>query len=67
MCRSANVRRRFDRTLRNLLTLYRPLCDTVHFFNNSSEVPRLVFKDKGGEATVLDPPLYAEILRPFHR
>jgi len=62
-----DVRRRFDRSLPNLLTLYRPLCDTVHFFDNSSDVPRLVFKDEAGKTTVLDPTVYTEILRPFKR
>src|SRR6266566_1053260 len=40
-----DVRRRFIRTSRNLLTLYRSLLDTLHFFDNSSDVPRLIFKD----------------------
>ncbi|BET67915.1 zeta toxin family protein [Opitutales bacterium ASA1] len=60
-----DVRRRFSRTLRNLLDLYRPLCDTVHFFDNSSDVPRLVFEEEFGRTTVLDPTLYEEILRPL--
>jgi len=29
-----------DRALRNLFTLYRPLLDTLHFFDNSSDTPR---------------------------
>ena len=62
-----DVRRRFARTLRNLFTLYRPLCDTLHFFDNSSDVPRLVFKDEAGKTTVLDSLLYPEVLRPFQR
>ena len=56
-----DVRRRFDRTLRNLFTLYRPLCDTLHFFDNSSDVPRLVFKDEAGKTNVIDAFLYEEI------
>jgi predicted ABC-type ATPase len=57
------VRRRFDRTLHNLFTLYRPLSDTLHFFDNSSEVPRLVFKDEAGKTSVLDAQLYNDLLR----
>lgn len=62
-----DVRRRFDRTLHNLFTLYRPLCHTLHFFDNSSEVPRLVFKDEAGKTTILDPLLYADVLRASER
>lgn len=58
-----DVRRRFDRTLRDLFTLYRPLCDTLHFFDNASTIPRLVFKDEAGQATVLDAELYAALTR----
>ena len=39
----ADVRRRFRRTLRNLFRLNRPLLDTLHFFDNASEPPQLVF------------------------
>lgn len=39
-----DVRRRFSRTLGNLFRLYRPLLDTLHFFDNSSDTPRLIFK-----------------------
>jgi predicted ABC-type ATPase len=38
-----DVRRRFV-TLGNLFTLYRPLLDTLHFNNSSSDTPRLIFK-----------------------
>jgi len=39
-----DVRRRFARTLANLFRLYRPLLDTLHVFDNSSDTPRLIFK-----------------------
>lgn len=60
-----DVRRRFGRTLGNLFTLYRPLLDTLHFFDNSSDTPRLIFKDKSGETTISDVALYAELRRQF--
>lgn len=63
----ADVRRRFSRTLRNLFTLYRPLGDSLHFFDNSSEVPRLVFKDEAGKTTVVDAALYADIRSSLSR
>jgi predicted ABC-type ATPase len=59
------VRRRFGRTLGYLFTLYRPLLDTLHFFDNSSAAPRLVFKDESGQTTIGDAALYAELRRQF--
>ncbi|MCK5806364.1 MAG: hypothetical protein KAI66_26265 [Lentisphaeria bacterium] len=53
-----DVRRRFDRTLSNLMSLYRPLLDTLHFFDNSDREPTLVFKDMYGEVTVYQETLY---------
>lgn len=60
-----DVRRRFGRTLRNLFTLYRPLPDTLHFFDNSSDTPRLIFKDEAGETTVNDAALYEQLRGKF--
>ena len=57
-----DVRRRFARTLGNLFTLYRPLLDTLHFFDNATESPRLVFKEEAGKTTIEDAVLY-EYLR----
>jgi predicted ABC-type ATPase len=56
-----DVRRRFGRTLVNLFRLYRPLLDTLHFFDNSSDTPRLIFRDEAGETAVTDAPLYNQL------
>jgi len=58
-----DVRRRFTRTVRNLFTLYRPLLDTLHFLDNASDIPCLIFKDQHGKTTVSDAGLYAQLLR----
>jgi len=60
-----DVRRRFIRTLGNLFTLYRPLLDTLHFFDNSSNMPRLIFKDEAGETTINDAALYGQLRGQF--
>ncbi len=60
-----DVRRRFDRTLRNFFTLYRPLCTSVHFFDNSSDVPRLIFKEEAGQLTLLDASVYEHLRRSY--
>ncbi len=62
-----DVRRRFDRSLRNLFTLYRPLLDTLHCFDNSSNSPRLVFKDERGQTTTHDAALYNRLRQEFAR
>ncbi|HEY5912055.1 MAG TPA: zeta toxin family protein [Verrucomicrobiae bacterium] len=56
-----DVRRRFGRTRSNLFTLYRPLLDTLHFFDNSSDTPRLIFKDDAGRITINDAALYQRL------
>jgi predicted ABC-type ATPase len=60
-----DVRRRFGRTLRNLFTLYRPLIDTLHFFDNASVPPQLVFKDESGKTTISDATLYESLRGHF--
>lgn len=60
-----DVRRRFGRTLPNLFTLYRPLLDTLHFFDNSSETRRLIFKTEAGKTTLIDADLYERLRREF--
>jgi predicted ABC-type ATPase len=59
------ARWRFGRTLRNLFTLYRPLLDTLHFFDNSSGAPRLVFKDEARQTTLNDAALYERLRQEF--
>jgi predicted ABC-type ATPase len=60
-----DVRRRFARTLGNLFRLYRPLLDTLHFFDNSSDSPHLIFKDEAGQATISDTALYEQLRGQF--
>ncbi len=62
-----DVRRRFGRTLGNLFKLYRPLLDTLHFFDNSSDTPRLLFKDEAGQTAINDAALYEQLRRQFAR
>jgi predicted ABC-type ATPase len=58
-----DVRRRFGRSLVNLFTLYRPQFDTLHFFDNSTAEPKLVFRDERGDVIVYDTVLYDSIMR----
>jgi predicted ABC-type ATPase len=60
-----DVRRRFARTLGNLFTLYRPILDTLHFFDNATESPRLIFKEEAGKITIEDAALYEYLRAQF--
>ena len=60
-----DVLRRFERTQRNLFTLYRPLLDSLWFFDNSSKIPRLVFKDIDGTTSIEDATLYNRLTKEF--
>ena len=59
----ADVKRRYARTLRNLLLSYRTEADSLHLFDNSGEIPELVFKDEDGQTTVFNQAMYDELLR----
>jgi predicted ABC-type ATPase len=60
-----DVRRRFSRSLKNFFALYRPLLDTLHCFDNSSDTPRLIFKDEAGQTVIGDGALYEQLQRQF--
>ncbi len=62
-----DVRRRFARSLGNLFLLYRPLLDTLHFYDNSSGPPRLIFKDEAGRTLIRDAALHERLLREYSR
>ena len=59
----ADVRRRFSRSISNLFKLYRPLLDSWYLFDNSTDIPCLIAKEKGGHLTVIDTGLFTKISR----
>lgn len=56
-----DIRRRFDRGIRNLLTEYHPLVDTWGLFDNSGSKPRLIAQADGGVIAVSDALLFEKI------
>jgi len=56
------VRRRFGRSIANLLGAYRPLLDSLHVIDNSTDEPRLVCRDEDGDTMVYDHALYAALM-----
>lgn len=57
----ADVRRRFDRGVRNLLTEYNGLVDTWGLFDNSGSMPQLIATAEDGVVTAVDAPLFDKI------
>jgi predicted ABC-type ATPase len=56
-----DIRRRFDRGVRNLLTEYHALVETWSLFDNSAREPRLIARANGGEIVEFDAQLYQKI------
>jgi predicted ABC-type ATPase len=59
---AADIRRRYTRSLRNLVRHYLPLADEWTLFDNSGRQPRLVADGIGTQARVMDETLYRQIL-----
>lgn len=57
----SDIRRRFSKSLHNLLQLYRPVFDSLHFVDNSGNVPRLIFEEWESMIKVYDKELYARL------
>jgi predicted ABC-type ATPase len=56
-----DIRRRYKRSLRNLVGHYLPLADEWTLFDNSGRQPRVVADGVGGHARVMDETLYRQI------
>lgn len=62
-----DVRRRFRRTLNNLVTEYRALADAVFFFDNSGPEPFLIFKEQDGRISIRDKERYTLVMKGWER
>jgi predicted ABC-type ATPase len=56
-----DIRRRYKRSLRNLVNHYLPLADEWTVFDNSGREPRLVADGAGSHVRVMDETLYRQI------
>ena len=56
-----DIRRRFDRGVRNLLTEFGPLVDFWTLWDNSGSQPQLIARADGGKIVEIDAPLFLEI------
>ena len=62
-----DVRRRFRRTLTNLVTEYRALADAIFFFDNSGPEPFLIFKEQDGRISIRDKERYTLVMKGWER
>ena len=61
------VRRRFQKGIQNLFTLYRSLLDLWMLFDNAGTEPRLIAREEVGELRVFDQKLFAKITEAARR
>lgn len=59
----ADIRRRFPRSLANLLDHYCPVCDQVNCYDNTSDVPLPVFEQSGSARRIFDPQRFDHLQR----
>ena len=64
---TAEVRRRFGRSVQNFLKVYRPLFDSWTVFDTSTAPPALLAKEEGGKLTVVDADVFARIFKNAER
>lgn len=57
----AVVRRRFDRSIRNFLVLYRPLADSWTLFNNAGTAPSVIAVEKESKLRIMDLELFERV------
>ena len=58
-----DVRRRFTRSMVNLIRLYQPLLDSWIIFNNSGIIPALIAKNIDGSLIISDEQLFNKIIK----
>jgi predicted ABC-type ATPase len=51
----ADVRRRFDRSIKNFLVLYRTLADSWFLFDNSLRTPSVIALEEQGRLRIVKP------------
>jgi len=61
----ADVRRRFDRSIKNFLELYRPLGDSWYLFDNSLGTPGPIALEEGGRLRIMEPDAYKALIAQY--
>jgi predicted ABC-type ATPase len=63
--READVRRRFDRSIRNFLELYRRLGDSWFLFDNSLRTPGAIALEEQGRLRIMKPDTYKALVAQY--
>jgi predicted ABC-type ATPase len=58
---SSDIKRRFPRSLQNLLTEFSAAVDLTQCFMNDGELPQLIFLQQGDTCNILNPNLFAQL------
>jgi predicted ABC-type ATPase len=59
---AADVRRRFDRSIRNFLVHYRPLADSWTLYDNTGTMPRIIASEQGGKLQIIETTLCNDLI-----
>jgi predicted ABC-type ATPase len=62
---AADVRRRFDRSIRNFLVHYRPLADTWTLYDNTVAMPRIIASGERGQIQIGETTLYNGLVEHY--
>ncbi len=60
-----DVERRFERSISNFLNVYRQLADSILFFDNSTNIPRLIFEEMDSKIKIHHKTLYYTVIKGF--
>jgi predicted ABC-type ATPase len=60
---TADIERRFSRSLANMLNTFSPIVDACRCFMNSGAVPELVFEQQGAQRKIAHKPHYQHLLK----
>jgi predicted ABC-type ATPase len=61
------IRRRFDRSIRNFLILYRQLADSWTLFDNSGATPLVVAVERDEKVRIMNQSLYKALIQRYDR
>jgi predicted ABC-type ATPase len=60
-----DVRRRFDRSIKNFLVLYRTLADSWFLFDNSLRTPTVIALEEQGRLRIVKPDAYNTLVTQY--
>jgi len=62
---AADVRRRFDRSIRNFLVYYRHLASSWTLYDNTAAMPKIIASEERGQLQIGETALYNDLVRRY--